>query len=102
MEFQCRGTAEGMLEFGPYNRARFKDFLKQNPGVPLKITADLPESGKLRRYLEGGIIPLITFYQEGSARRAFTRASMSGSKKRYVPRPSALAPYMAKSAFFKS
>lgn len=70
MEFQCRGTAEGQLEFSPFNRAKFKQFLSQNPGIRLKITADLPESGKLRRYFEGAIVPLIAFYQEGMDHRS--------------------------------
>jgi hypothetical protein len=69
MEFQCRGTASGSLEFGPHNRARFKQFLTEHPGIRLKITAELPESRKLRGFLEGGIIPLIAYYQEGMDHR---------------------------------
>lgn len=69
MEFRCRGTAEGTLEFGEYGRARFKEYLRQNPGVRLTITADLPESGKLRRFYEGAVVPLVAFYQEGMDHR---------------------------------
>ena len=65
MEFQCRGTAQGTLDFGPYNRAKFMQFLRENPGIRLRITPELPESGRLRRYFEGAIVPLIAFYQEG-------------------------------------
>lgn len=64
MEFQCRGTAEGVAEFSPYERARFKAFLRENPGIRLTITPDLPESGRLRRYFEGALVPLICFYSE--------------------------------------
>ena len=64
MEFQCRGTIEGTLDFGPYNRAKFQEFLKAHPGIRLKITAELPESGRLRRYFEGALVPLIAFYQD--------------------------------------
>jgi hypothetical protein len=69
MEFECRGTAQGTLDFGPHNRAKFMQFLKDNPGVRLKITPELPESGRLRRYFEGAIVPLIAFYQEGMDHR---------------------------------
>lgn len=69
MEFQCRGTPDGGLQFGPDNRRRFKAFLAANPGIRLKITAQLPESRKMRGFLEGGIIPLIAYYQEGMNHR---------------------------------
>jgi hypothetical protein len=64
MEFQCQGTADGRLDFGPYNRAKFQQFLQEHPGIRLKITAELPESGKLRRFYEGAVVPLLCFYDE--------------------------------------
>jgi hypothetical protein len=70
MEFVCRGTPEGLLEFGAYNRARFKQYLKDNGPVRLIITPDLPESAKLRRFYEGAVVPLIAFYQEGMDHRS--------------------------------
>ena len=70
MEFQCRGTANGALEFGAYSRARFKQFLVEHPGIRLTITAELPESGRLRRHFEGAVVPLIAFYQEGMDHRS--------------------------------
>ena len=63
-EFHCQGTADGKLEFGDYNRARFKAFLAEHPGIRLKISAELPESGKLRRFFEGAVVPLLCFYAE--------------------------------------
>ena len=46
MEFQCRGTPYGTLDFGPYNHAKLVQFLKEHPGIRLKLTAELPESGE--------------------------------------------------------
>lgn len=54
-----------MLEFGPVNRAKFKQYLRDNGPIRLKIVPELPESGKLRRYYEGAIVPLIAYFQEG-------------------------------------
>lgn len=70
MEFECRGTKEGLLEFGVHGRARFKQFLAEHGPVRLKITPELPESGRLRRYFEGAIVPLIAYYQEGMDHRS--------------------------------
>lgn len=70
MEFQCRGFPDGVLKFEPYHRARLKQFLAENPGAPLKLVPILPESRKQRRFLEGGIIPLVAYYQEGMNHRS--------------------------------
>lgn len=70
MEFQCLGTSEGRLDFGPYGKQKFQQFLRERPGIRLVVTAQLPESGKLRRYYEGAIVPLVTFYQEGMDHRS--------------------------------
>jgi hypothetical protein len=69
MEFICRITRDEGMDFGDRNRALFKQYLKAHPGVLLKITPVLPESNKQRRYLEGAIIPLVTYYQEGMDHR---------------------------------
>lgn len=65
MEFVCRASRDGGMDFGERNRVLFKQYLQAHPGVLLKITPILPESNKQRRFLEGGLIPLITYYQEG-------------------------------------
>jgi len=70
MEFQCRGHADGTLEFGAYGRVQFKEFLRKNGPLRLHITPELPESGKLRRFYEGAVVPLIAFYQEGMDHRS--------------------------------
>lgn len=64
-EFLGRITPDGGLNFGERNGVIFKRYLADNPGTMLCITPVLPESAKQRRYLEGAIIPLVTFYQEG-------------------------------------
>lgn len=48
-----------------HNAARFRQDLKDNIGARYKIERVIPESSKQRRFFEGGIIPLITYYQEG-------------------------------------
>jgi len=65
MKLLCRITKDGGLDFGERNRAVFKQYLRDNPGQVLKIAPALPESGKQRRFLEGAVVPLVAFYQEG-------------------------------------
>lgn len=64
-EFTCRINNAGGLEFGDWAANAFRRYRKDNPGMVLKITPLLPESNKQRRFLEGAVIPLATFYQEG-------------------------------------
>ncbi|OJY74671.1 MAG: hypothetical protein BGP12_06875 [Rhodospirillales bacterium 70-18] len=65
MEFLGRIKPGGGLDFGERNSVIFKRYLVENPGIVLRITPVLPESAKQRRYLEGAVIPLITYYQDG-------------------------------------
>lgn len=58
MEFVARITRDGGLEFGERNRVIFKRYLAEHPGMVLKISPVLPESGKQRRFYHGAIIPL--------------------------------------------
>jgi hypothetical protein len=58
MEFICRIARDAGLDFGERNRALFKQYLKANPGVLLKITPMLPESNKQRRFYHGAVLPL--------------------------------------------
>lgn len=64
MEFICRPDGHG-LNLGQRNTAIFLDFVRKNPKVPWRLAPILPESNKQRRYLEGAVIPLVTYYQEG-------------------------------------
>src|SRR3954447_17400224 len=69
MEFQCRGMPEGVLKFDPQDRGRLKQYIADNPGARFKLVPQLPESRKMREFLEGGIIPLIAHFQEGMDHR---------------------------------
>jgi hypothetical protein len=56
--FVFRATKDGGLDPGSdYNRARFKDWLKNHVGKRIRIELDEPESRDLRRYFEGAIVP---------------------------------------------
>lgn len=49
---------KGGLKFNSdYHKAMFKDFLKHNDGIRLKITPDEQIANNVRRYFEGGIVP---------------------------------------------
>lgn len=63
--FQCKATADGGMLFTDYNRSRFKSWLKENAGIWLKIVPLRDESSKMRRFFEGAVVPLCTYYQEG-------------------------------------
>lgn len=65
--FQARIKHDGTgLELGTdFNRRKFHDFLKKNPGLRMKIEPVLPESANQRRWFEGALVPLVTFYQKG-------------------------------------
>lgn len=70
MEFTCRASSEGRLELGRYNREKFVGFLKEHPNALIRISTVLPESKKQRGFLEGAVIPLVTFYQDGLDHRS--------------------------------
>lgn len=56
--FHIQGTADGQIKFkSDYHRGLFKDFLKQNPNIYLKITPNEEIPSQLRRFFEGGIVP---------------------------------------------
>lgn len=56
--FHIQGTPDGGLKFkSEYHRALFKDFLKQNPNIYLKVTPNEDIPSHLRRFFEGGVAP---------------------------------------------
>src|ERR1700709_239769 len=57
MEIVCR-PSDGHLNMGQRNTAMFLNFVKENPGVPWKLTPMLPESGKQRRFYHAAVLPL--------------------------------------------
>lgn len=67
--FLFRATADGGMDFGDYNKARLKVFLKENPGKLMVIQPKYVESNRQRRFFEGAIIPLIAFYQDNMDHR---------------------------------
>jgi hypothetical protein len=64
MEFICRPDGHG-LNLGERNTALFMAFVRDNPRVPWRLTPVLPESNKQRGFLEGGVLALIAYYQDG-------------------------------------
>lgn len=56
--FHVQGSPDGGLKFkSDYHRALFKDFLKANPNIYLKITPNEEIPSHFRRFFEGGIVP---------------------------------------------
>ena len=70
MIFRGRFTDKGTFFFSDFIKAQLLDYIKGNPNQPFEIRPLLPESYSQRRYFEGAIIPLITFYQEGLDHRS--------------------------------
>lgn len=58
MKFTCIATADGGMEFSDYTRAKFKKFLKENPGMRLAIEPQTPESRNQRAFYHGAVIVL--------------------------------------------
>lgn len=64
--FWAQSSPEGKFSLGTeYNAQRFKEFLRKNPNIRFKIEPFIPESRKQRGFFEGGVVKLITYYQEG-------------------------------------
>ena len=68
MEWHATGIPEGdavRIQFHPRTKAEFKAYVLENGPIRLTVTHDRPESAKMRRWYEGGLVRLITHYQEG-------------------------------------
>ncbi len=62
---QSDPAGTGKLSLGSdYNASRFRQFLKDNPGIRLRIEPITPESNKQRKFFEGAIVPFVTFFQD--------------------------------------
>jgi len=58
--FQAKSSGVGLDLGSDYNRARFKDWLKKNEGVPLRIETSLnPVSDNMRGYVFNALIPFM-------------------------------------------
>lgn len=70
MEFQGQGNTDGTLKLSAFAKDEVRKYLAVNGPARFTITFDLPESGKMRRWYEGAVVPLIAFYQEGMDHRS--------------------------------
>lgn len=60
----------GYINLGTdYNRNQVKKWCRENEGARVELKPVLPESRKMRGYLEGGLIALAAFYQQGMDHR---------------------------------
>ncbi len=60
--FEFRAINGHLTVGSDYNRARFSERLKK--GGRGHIIFDLPESRKQRRFFEGAVVPLATYFQD--------------------------------------
>lgn len=64
--FKGRFTKDGKgFKFSDFFLVRLNAYMKKNPGQPFELKPILAESKKQRGWFEGGICPLVAFYQEG-------------------------------------
>lgn len=69
MDWQALGKAgeDGLvrIKFNEVAKAEFQAYVKANGPVRLTVSSDGAESAKMRGWYEGGLVRLITHYQEG-------------------------------------
>jgi hypothetical protein len=70
-KFHGRFTGDGGMSFGTYTRMDLKKFARENPDMPFELKPLLAESEDQRGFFEGGICPLVAFYQEGMDYRSY-------------------------------
>ncbi len=58
MKFTALATQDGGLEFGEYQRAKFKKFLKENAGIRVVIEPMMPESRSQRAFYHAAVLVL--------------------------------------------
>ena len=64
--FKGRFSKDGKgLVFSDFFKAKLKHYMRQNPNQPFELSPILAESAKQRGWFEGGLCPLVAFYQEG-------------------------------------
>lgn len=64
--FKGRFSKDGKgLDFAENTRIKFKNYIRKHPNTPFEVVPLLPESQKQRRFYEGAVVPLVTFYQDG-------------------------------------
>ena len=70
-KFNGRFSEDGGLNFGTYTRIDLKKFANENPNMPFELKPMLPESEDQRGFFEGGLCPLVAYYQEGMDYRSY-------------------------------
>ncbi len=68
-DFIAKLKPEGFSFGSDFNRGRFIDWSRKNAGSRVGIMLLTPESGKQRRFFEGAVIPLVTYFQEDMSHR---------------------------------
>lgn len=63
--FRGRFKMDGGLDFGSQTLRLLKIFIKKNPNMPFELKPIFPESKDQRGWFEGGLVPLIAYFQEG-------------------------------------
>lgn len=61
----------GKLNMNEYTKKMFIDFLRENEDMRVEINSLTPESTRMRGFFEGGIVPFITYFQEGMNHRDY-------------------------------
>jgi hypothetical protein len=61
MEWHGTGEEDGRITLSRYTKADFREYLRVNGPCRITISHDLPESGKLRRFYHGAVLPLWAF-----------------------------------------
>lgn len=61
----------GRLNMSEYTKKAFIDFLRENEDMRMEITSLLPESKNMRGWFEGGVVPFITYFQDGMNHRDY-------------------------------
>lgn len=69
--FGGRFNKDGGLDLADITRVKLREFAKANPGMPFELKPLFPESIKQRKYFEGCLCQLLTFYQEGLDHRNY-------------------------------
>lgn len=63
-EFIGAATREGGFDFGEDNRKHLRDRLREDPGARWKVSKLTPENMKQRKFYEGGVVPLATYFHD--------------------------------------
>jgi hypothetical protein len=77
MEFQGQGNADGTLKLSAFTKDEVRRYLAENGPARFTITFDLPESGKMRRFYHGAVLPLWAYLDGKDHRSAHVRHDLA-------------------------